>query len=151
MHLDADITLPDSFRRMLFNHTHLCRDSIYGADRVNVVGQWDISDHFDNRTPQHTYGAFISAGQNPAAHRYVDTLRGYVPIGYFQLWHSSCQKPYPYSLGTASHDDKMFAEQWPSGNRRLLPTVIVGHLCPEEPHVDQNWEGRKSYRLQPRS
>src|ERR1700726_1301465 len=31
LHLDADIVLPDNFRRLLFNHSHLDRDAIYGA------------------------------------------------------------------------------------------------------------------------
>ena len=38
MHLDADIILPDNFRRLLFNHTHLDRLCLYGADRVDVIG-----------------------------------------------------------------------------------------------------------------
>lgn len=38
LHLDADIALPDNFRRVLFNHTHLDPACIYGADRCDVIG-----------------------------------------------------------------------------------------------------------------
>src|SRR5580658_8424827 len=30
LHLDADIALPDNFRRLLFNHTHLDKNCLYG-------------------------------------------------------------------------------------------------------------------------
>ena len=39
LHLDSDIILPDNFRRMLFNHTHLDENCIYGADRIDVIGK----------------------------------------------------------------------------------------------------------------
>src|SRR5476649_1568604 len=38
LHLDSDIILPDNFRRVLFNHTHLEPNDIYGADRIDVIG-----------------------------------------------------------------------------------------------------------------
>jgi hypothetical protein len=38
MHLDADIALPDNFRRILFNRTHLDPECIYGCDRMDIVG-----------------------------------------------------------------------------------------------------------------
>jgi len=38
LQLDADIALPDTFRRMLLNHTHLDPACIYGADRCGVIG-----------------------------------------------------------------------------------------------------------------
>jgi len=145
VHLDADIALPDSFRRMLFNHTHLDPECIYGADRVDIIGpkQWDRVKH---RT-QHTNNYSVSAGDSPISHRYVDGLNGYVPIGYFQLWHASCDKPYPWSKGTAAHDDVLFAAQWPRHKRQLLPSVICHHLCMEPPVVGENWDGK---RKQPR-
>ena len=143
LHLDADIALPDNFRRILFNHTSLDRDCIYGADRVDVIGREAIT-----RTgclPQHIHGFLLSPHPtHPLSSRYVDTLRGFVPIGFFQLWHCSTQKDYPWSLGTAAHDDVMFAEQWPAPCRRHLPTVICEHLCTEAPRLGENWDGHRS-------
>lgn len=149
-HLDADIVLPDNFRRMLFNHTHLDCHCIYGADRVDIVGRDELHalrcslDH----EPQHAWRAFLSSRQHrPLSPRYVDTLRGYCPIGFFQLWHATCQKPYPWSLGTAAHDDVMFAAEWPCSHRRHLPTVLCYHLCAHPPRLGENWDGN---RKQPR-
>ena len=147
LHLDADIALPDNCRRLLFNHTQLDPSCIYGADRVDCFGLDKLRES-RARGPLARYGFVIDAppGQ-PLSHRYVDTLRGYVPIGYFQLWHASCQKDYPWSIGTAAHDDVLFAEQWPATCRRLLPTVIVQHLCARPPVIGENWDG---HRRQPR-
>jgi hypothetical protein len=147
LHLDADIALPDNFRRILFNHTHLDPHCIYGADRVDVIGLDSLR---SSRTfPQHADSFMVAPRPaQPLSARYVDTLRGYVPIGFFQLWHSSAQKDYPWSLGTAAHDDVMFAEQWPAPFRRHLPTIICQHICPHNPILGENWDGnRKQPRL----
>jgi len=145
-HMDSDIVVPDNFRRMLFNHTHLDRNCLYGADRVDVIEKRAL-DHCISK-PQHLHSCFVIPNTPQAiSPRYVDTLRGYIPIGYFQLWHASCQKEYPWSLGSAAHDDVLFAHQWPRGYRQLLPTVLLWHLLPEPTRIGQNWEGRKSRRL----
>jgi len=146
LHLDADIALPDNFRRILFNHTVLDRDCIYGCDRVDVIGRQAIESR--NAAPQHQHGFLLAAQPpRPLSARYVDTLRGYVPIGFFQLWHCSTQKDYPYGIGTAAHDDVAFADQWPAPYRRHLPTVICHHLCAAPPQLGENWDG---HRNQPR-
>jgi hypothetical protein len=147
LHLDSDIALPDNFRRLVFNHHHLDRSGIYGADRVDVIGRKEVKALRAIRS-QHEHNAFIAARYNRAhSPRYLDRLRGYIPIGYFQLWNASCQKPYPYSLGTAGHDDVMFASLWPEKHRHLLPGVIVYHLCSRPPSLGENWDG---HRRQPR-
>lgn len=141
LHIDSDIVLPDNFRRLIFNHTYLEDDCIYGADRVDVIGLKELR-AIRAQGPQHTGSAFVApGGTRPLSPRYVDPLRGYVPIGFFQLWHASAQKPYPWSLGSAAHDDVMFAEQWAACHRRHLPTVICYHLCAQEPVLGENWDG----------
>jgi hypothetical protein len=148
MHLDADCILPDNFRRMLFNHTDLDPTCIYGADRVDVVWPGDLRDRFLH-LPQHQWRTLIES-QVPVkiGARYTDALRGYVPLGFFQLWHASCQKSYPCSLGTAAHDDIMFAAEWPRSRRRLLPTVLCYHLVARTPMWGENWDGdRKQPRI----
>lgn len=141
LHLDADIALPDNFRRLLFNHTYLDTNTIYGADRVDVIGSQKLSAMRVN--PQHAWRFFMTPG-GEVSPRYVDTYRGYVPIGYFQLWHADTQKPYPHSIGTAAHDDVLFAEQWPASHRHLLSTVVCLHLVARAPKLGENWDGNRS-------
>ena len=146
LHLDADIALPANFRRLLFNHHALDRSCIYGADRMDVIGLKELE--AARRSEQHQHGCILHPRlQRSVGARFVDMLHGYVPLGYFQLWHCSCQQPYPYSLGTAAHDDVMFAARWPEPQRRLLPGVFVHHLCARDPKWGENWDGR---RQQPR-
>lgn len=150
LHLDSDVVLPDNFRRLLFNHSHLDPSAIYGADRVDVVGRQTLRElrRAVRTEPQHAWRCLVAPRHpHPIGARYVDHLHGYVPIGFFQLWNARTQKEYPFSIGTAAHDDVMFAAQWPEAYRRHLPTVICYHLCSRTPKWGENWEGR---RAQPR-
>lgn len=151
IHLDSDILLPDSFRRMILNHTYLDDKFIYGADRIDVVGMdaWNKLHSHLHCCPQHAHKCLVNHGTNsPISARYVDKLRGYVPIGYFQLWHAKSHKDYPFSLGSAAHDDVIFAAQWAERHRVLLPHVITYHLCGSIPVWGENWDGnRKQKRL----
>lgn len=155
LHLDSDIVLPCSFRRMLFNHTHLEHHCLYGADRFDVVGQKNIRTLRElwHECPQHRQRFLIDPthDRHPAigafGGRLAGNLEGYTPLGFFQLWHCRQQRQYPYSKGSAAHDDTMFSRLWPEAHRRLLPTVCVYHLCPEPPQWGQNWEGRRQKRL----
>ena len=150
MHIDSDIVLPDNFRRVLLNHTHLDRNCIYGADRVDVVGNGELEQLQSSLAsePQNSHRCFVQSGHHRRiGHRYVDPLRGYCPIGWLQLWHSSAHKSYPYSLGSAAHDDTIFSGLWAVEHRRHLPTVICYHLCAAPPQWGENWEG---HRKQPR-
>jgi hypothetical protein len=148
MHIDADIILPDNYRRILFNHTSLDKDCLYGADRVDIIGLDELKKYLNNSLPQQAHRILIT----PAVHRaigsrVVSSLYGYLPLGFFQLWHSSCQHDYPYSLGTAAHDDVMFAALWPLSQRRHLASVIVYHFCTEEPTWGSGWDKRVQPRL----
>jgi hypothetical protein len=150
LHLDSDIVLPDNFRRLLFNHTHLETQCIYGCDRLNVIGRKNIDALLSN--PHHQHHHKLLLGEHGVSgtmgHRLVCDLRGYLPLGFFQLWNARTQKPYPHSLGNAAHDDMMFSASWPLHCRRHLASVIVYHLCPRPPKVGENWDGnRKTPRL----
>jgi hypothetical protein len=151
LHLDSDIILPDNFRRLIFNHTTLDNQCIYGADRINVVGIKEVNELRNKTlwTPQAAFSYRITPSvDKPIESRYLDPLRGYVPIGYFQMWFADSQHSYPYSLGTAAHDDVTFASQWAVEHRRLLPSALVYHLVSvQETYVGQNWEGRTMPRL----
>lgn len=154
LHMDCDIVLPDGFRRVLFNNTHLDPDCLYGCDRVDIVGEDNIrklAGHFA-RFPQHRNQGLVDATHGrgivaPLGSRHVNDLEGYTPLGFFQLWNAAAHKSYPYSKGSAAHDDTMFAHLWPLENRRHLPSVVCYHICPKRPVQCENWDG---YRKQPR-
>lgn len=143
MHLDADIIVPDNFRRILFNHTPLNKNALFGADRVDVIGVDEV--HSSRKMPQHRHRLLVDCGQRPMGARFVSTLHGYLPLGFFQLWHAQCHKPYPYSLGTAAHDDTMFAALWPAHYRIHLPQVVCQHLCSCKPVWGENWDGKRQH------
>ncbi len=146
MHLDSDIILPDNFRRMLFTHTKLERHCLYGVDRMDVVGLHELNNL--SKQPQHIWNCLLDPKHHrPIGARFICPLRGYCPLGFFQLWHASCQKGYPYSLGSAAHDDIMFCDGWAEQHRRHLPSILTYHLCANAPKWGENWEGRKSERL----
>ncbi len=147
LHIDSDIMLPDNFRRLLFNHHHLATDTIYGADRVDVIGRDEI-DAVRSGGPQHRHKVLVESQQaRKIGARFLCPLNGYLPLGYFQLWHAKCQKAYPYSLGTAAHDDTMFSALWPRNRRQVLPGVLVYHVLERPARWSENWEGQ---RKQPR-
>lgn len=153
LHIDSDIVLPNKFRQILFNHSHLEQDCLYGADRVDIEGNDipSLRDHIHD-VPQHRLRFLVDPSHDRRLNavlggRMVTTLEGYTPLGFFQLWHASCQKRYPYSIGTAAHDDTMFSQLWPVSKRRLLPSVVCYHICPQGSGWGKNWEGRKSERL----
>src|SRR5205823_3326002 len=111
------------------------------------IGKKKIGAYLDSDENQHKSRLLLGTDHGEAGHRLACALRGYLPCGYFQLWHTLTQKAYPYSLGTAAHDDMMFSALWPQDRRRLLPTVFCHHLCPRKPNVGENWDGN---RRQPR-
>lgn len=146
--LDSDIMLPADFRRMLFNHTHLDKKGLYHADRVDLIG-WDEIDAVINyHMPQNHHNVVQPHHHRPVRERYVDKLYGFIPVGFFQLFNASHQRPYPFSLGTAAHDDVLFAAQWAPEDRHMLPSAFVYHICGSQPQYMENWNGdRKQRRL----
>ena len=144
-HVDADTVLPPEGRHVLFNRTTLDTNCIYGAERTNVQGNDEINAYMDRLHPKHK--EIISHSHRPVYQIWLDPIRHFCPIGYFQMWHASKQKIYPYSRGNAAHDDVMFSAQWPEQHRRLLPTIKVHHIVMKEPVIGENWEGT---RKQPR-
>lgn len=144
MVLDADILLPDNFRRILFNHTHLDTNCLYGADRMDVIGVHELL-----TLPEPQWGLREEVRvTKPLRSRVITRLHGYLPLGYFQLWHAMCHRDYPASAGGTGLDDVLFSQLWPRSHRHLLPSVIVYHLCASHPVMGENWDGmRRSHRI----
>jgi hypothetical protein len=159
LHLDADVVLPRKFRQYL-DWAHLDERVIYGADRCNLKGwqEWQrLKQHagcWDNHA--HECGHWFHP-TFPVGSRWVSSIHGYVPIGFFQLFHGSQMvehgyhvRKYPTSHGDAARTDVQFALQWDRRNRQVLPEAIVLHLDGEAGSVmGANWSGRTTPRFGP--
>lgn len=149
LHVDSDIYLPDDFRESL-ETAHLNARCIYGADRVMLQG-WNSFERWRNRGSSRQYHCFQSTHNEQIGSRWVDIRYGYVPIGFFQLWHQSAAgshgirtRRYPERHATAARADVKFALQWDRKHRVLLPEVIVGHIEKEPSEMGANWNGRRT-------
>lgn len=157
VHLDADIALPRHFRTLL-ELADLQADCVHGCDRVMVHGlrEWkrlQESGWLDGGHFQHSCGIRFPPGFEVGT-RWVGLQAGYVPIGFFQMWHSSADqldgvrtKPYPRRHNTACRTDVQHSLQWDRKRRVLLPELIVAHLESEPAPLGANWNGRRTRRL----
>jgi len=147
LHMDADILLPNDFRNQLLIHP-LKKNCIYGADRFNVIGRQKYNELIASKQFKHQYrDKFVmETPVLPAGARLIHREFGYVPIGYFQLFHGSYigqhQLKYPINQRNAERSDVQFALQWERENRVLLPTTSVFHLESEPAKQGANWDGR---------
>lgn len=148
LHLDADIVLPHNFRGLL-DHARLREENLYGADRVNVFGYDHWHKYKHKRIPGHAHRYFVEPPKEfPLGARIVHFEHGYVPIGFFQLWHGA--RRYPTTQGNAEHTDVLFACQWPRYQRVLLPEVICYHLDSGSGNMGENWNGRQTPPWEPK-
>jgi hypothetical protein len=148
LQLDADVALPVTFRNMLAK-SGLRRDCIYGVERCSVVGWrgWRRLQAEWHRTPQFSYHYLVaSPAETPMGAQVVHKQFGWVPIGFFQMWHSEYMHQqdirYPDTEGNAENVDVQWALRWPRRQRLLLPTVRVFHLESEGAPMGANWNGR---------
>lgn len=158
--MDADIVIPPHFRESVVD-AHLDPECIYGCDRFEVVG-WDRwqalkgSGFFDKYSRNAHHNVCFPAGFDVGA-RWADTVQGYVPIGFFQLfsakasvWRGIRHKRYPtYGHSDAARTDVQHGLQWDRRKRVLLPEVVVAHLQSEKSQVGANWGGRTTPRFGP--
>lgn len=159
-HIDADIVLPSDFGHRLMA-ADLQEDTIHGIDRIMIYsyeewqkllasgyihgGQFDY--HCRMNIPM---GAVLGT-------RWTHPTQGYVPIGFFQLWHSSQDewrgvrvKPYPTNHGNACRTDVQHALQWDRRKRALIPEIIGVHLESEKTPKGTNWNGRRTKQFGPK-
>ena len=160
LHLDADIVLPRKFRRLL-NVAHLDQSVIYGADRQDVVG-WDAWQKLKLHSGSWDNHAFENAHwfhpKMTVSSRWVSSIHGYVPIGFFQLFHGSALikegyhiRNYPTHHGDAARSDVQFALQWDRQKRQIIPELCVLHLTSSDASMGANWKGRKTSHFGPRT
>jgi hypothetical protein len=149
VHLDADTYLPPMTRRWIQWRT-LDRESIYGIDRVNCVGYEAWRAYLAGNDLQHDYMCRVKVPPFPLLDRIaIRDYGGYLPIGYFQMWHGSLGRRYPIAKGDAEHTDVLHAIQWDEGKRHLIPEVIGIHLQAASASLGANWKGRTTPRFGP--
>lgn len=154
LHIDADIAVPHRFRHIL-NVAELKKDHIYGCDRANIRGfdNWKklvASGYLQGGSwSYHCQKQFPKGIESDVGDRWVHPHMGYVPCGFFQLFHSSQDewrgirvKPYPQAHSSAARTDIQFGLKWDRWQRSLIPELIVVHLESEKVPKGANWNGR---------
>lgn len=146
LHMDADIWLPPQFRTLLA-WAHLDPNMIYGIDRLMVVGAERWHAFLEKPKLQHECGAYIHLHNSgfPLGTRVMQQhMGGYVPIGFFQLWHPNVSGIFSYPQGhtNAGHEDTLFASQWPRRMRGFIPEIVGYHLESVPTVMGANWNGR---------
>lgn len=144
-HMDADILLPPRAKEMI-DRSQPNTDFIYGIDRMDVPSFRDFVNFVSNPELQYYKQAFLHANAFKKGARLIRE-QGYVPIGFFQLWHpkgsgidSYCTEHDIYN----NHSDVNHAEQWPRNKRGFIPEIVALHLMSENDGHGNNWQGRKS-------
>lgn len=152
-HIDADTWLPPMTHHHLMS-ARLDEECIYGVDRV-LCPNWESWRKFIGSMGgapihQHDYLCRVKVPPFPMGDRIsIHDYSGYIPIGYFQLWHGRTNRRYPLHHGTAERSDVLHPIQWPSKNRILLGEIIAVHLESETSKLGANWDGRKTRRFGP--
>lgn len=154
LHLDSDMVLPLHTRQLL-DIADLQDDTIYGCDRI-LCRSWEDWQKIRN-------SKYLEGDQYHAGHcitfpegfslgsRWASLETGFVPIGAFQLWHSSQDewrgrriKSYPVRHGNACRTDIQHGLQFDRKKRELIPELIAVHLESEPAPNGVNWNGRKT-------
>lgn len=144
LHMDADIWLPPLTRQLL-QRANLDKRCVYGVDRFNVVGYEKWEGFLKKPKLQHEASAYIHLHAFPVATRIMsNSMGGWVPIGFFQLWRpaGSGVTKYPEGHTDAGREDMLFANYWPRSQRHSIPEIIGYHLESEGAAMGANWSGR---------
>ncbi len=151
LHLDADIALPPRTQEMLVK-AQLDRNTLYGIDRLMCPDFNAWARYQRAPTPHFENEVFVHLKPFPVGTRVAKLDRGgYVPIGFFQLWHSATGRiEYPEHHATAARSDMLFALQWDRAHRQILPEVVGIHLASgENEPMGANWNGRRTAQFGP--
>lgn len=156
LHLDCDIALPHRFRHLL-DIAELDDEFLYGCDRANIHSFEDYQKVVASGYLQggswayHCQHSFPKTVKVDVGDRFIHPKMGYVPIGYFQLWHSSQDewngirhRTYPSEHSSASRTDVQWGLKWDRHRRSVIPELIALHLESERVSKGTNWNGRKT-------
>jgi hypothetical protein len=156
LHLDADIVLPSRFRQHL-RAAQIEPHKIYGADRIMVRSYKQWLRLRESGWLTHDYHCRVNPPPGfPVGTRWAHHNVGYVPIGFFQLWHAQEDlwrgariRGYPQRHNDACRTDVQHALQWDRNCRELIPEMLVVHLESEAVKNGANWCGRKTQHFGP--
>lgn len=150
VHMDADVYLPPKARQEI-DASMPDPECIYGIDRVNCNSYEDWQKYISQPAAgviQKKHHCLVTPPLHfPLGARLsLSEHAGYIPIGFFQMWHGKHKRRYPLCHGTAERSDVLHALQWPTNNRRLMPEVVCIHLDTSENPLQMgaNWNGRKT-------
>ena len=148
VHFDCDVILPSHFRQTL-ERADLDTSMVYGIDRAEFKSYEDWQRFHGDPEPQiQGNGVFIHTshtGQSLGTRVQFANRGGYVPIGFFQLWHADSKVlKYPEGHTNAGREDSLFGALWPRRKRGFIPEIIAFHLESENASMAVNWAGRKT-------
>jgi hypothetical protein len=142
VHMDGDICLPDNFREIVEEY---CVDieKLYGAIRYAPTGERMLGQ------------TFAVVRRDEESGKPVKTVRRYdIPIGYFQMWHSSKISKYLEDSHTGKQDDWKFAMTFrPEVTNRIVSHYMSGfNMLPLElkdvsgyqGHEKEHWRGLRN-------
>lgn len=130
-HIDSDIVI-EADTIPLIN-----KNNIYGCIRYMCpsVAAWKQKKHSEWETYNGKF--FVVNGVK---------IKKWLPLGYFQLWHTSSNNLYPSNCTTAAESDVIFSLNW--DNQICLENIKALHLpVVGNPIEGANWRGRTTKRL----
>ena len=124
LHIDADQLLPQNFKEILASECD-STEKLYGAYRYNKIGE---------KFPPTRLDLLKKNGEGKIS-KYIKNL--YIPIGYFQLWHSSKFKDYETKSRNTRLDDYNFILRWKTSdisnqefrNRLVMMDLKLVDVC----------------------
>ena len=151
LHMDSDIVLPPNFREVLMR-AQLDETMIYGCDRAEFKSFADWQQFYQSPEPNVQGNGFFlhitNHGQQLGTRVAFQHFGGYVPIGFFQLWHAASGiLRYPEGHTDAGKEDSVFPTHWPRRKRGFIPEIVVYHLESELAPMGVNWAGRRSRKF----
>lgn len=160
LHIDSDIALPHDFKHRL-EAADIQKDHIYGVDRIMLHSyeEWQkvLTSGYLNGGQFDWHCRLSFLDDKRMGTRWTHPQFGYVPIGFFQLWHSSEDewkgirtKHYPMSHGNACRTDVQHALQWDRHKRAIIPEIVAIHLESEKTVRGANWNGRTTKHFGPK-
>ena len=149
VHMDADMVLPPA-TRIIWERIGLDKKLIYGIDRMMCPDFEQWVQFTKEPVLIHENYIYVHSNAFPVGTRICKwgDGDGYIPIGFFQMWHASLKKVYPEEHGYAGRSDMLFAMQWPRAERSFLPEILGIHLSTADltaaEKMGTNWCGRVS-------
>lgn len=144
LQLDADVWLPPQTIRII-ERKDLDKECLYGVDRAMCTSWKEFDDFLAGNEPVYPT-KFFTVPPFPIGARVSQHYGyGYLPLGYFQLWHplGSGVFSYPTDHGTEgiyARTDIQHAIKF--ARRELLAEPIVIHLEEGPAVMGANWNGR---------